>query len=129
MKKAITEILLQSSLFTDIPDVIDQKGRHLLGRYVGCVEIITDAYRLEEGGWDYVSEYYLAYQLTTGEILAVDGIPNGKDANNVFSLKHKAAIINFGWYPKGFPPEWEGYHVASAAPLALTEEEIDLLPF
>ena len=126
--KVDTNALLESNLFSNTPCVVDPKSRKLLGRYVGNVEVIEDAYRVEDG-WDYVTEYYLAYQLVTGPIIAVESIPNGKDPDKIISLKGKAFIINWGWYPVDFPSEWEGYHTAPAAPIQLTQEEMDNLPF
>ena len=102
--KADTDIIIQA-FSGNWPWPVDNKGRQLLGRFVGCVEILEDAVRDEDDEWEYLTNYYMAYQLTTGEILAVDGTPN--NFGEVFSLKGKQKLIHFGWYAQGTPDSWK----------------------
>lgn len=88
--KAQSDILLEA---LHNPAVHGRKC-DLFCSYIGAVEIAVGK---DEDG--YVSDLYIAVQLPTGEILAVD------ENNKVFSLSNEMFIIHWGYYPVDFPEE------------------------
>ena len=100
------------------------------GYWVGAVEVVVDGYQNEDG-WEYITEYFPAFQLKSGRIVYVDS-PFGSLAESfmVFSLKGKMFDIKWGFYPDDFPEEWK--HCV-ATPVTVSEGiatvEPDELPF
>lgn len=122
----ITEILMDSQLCgSTAPMPLDRRGHKILGRYIGSAEVILECVNTEEGP-EYVSDYYLAYEIVSGEIVAVDGEP-GKTPIRIRSLKSGHFILHKGVYPIGFPEEWRA--AKPATPSNAKPIEVDELPF
>lgn len=141
------------------PFIVDKEtDKVLIGRWIGSVEIVTNAFQTEDG-WDYGTEYFLAYQLLSGKIVYIDRMPEDieddivedvipckdgeiKVKRNLFdghglirtkvkSLKKEDFEIKWGWYPVNFKEEWQ-----YCAPIYVPVEEgifeaveTDQLPF
>lgn len=117
------------------PFIVDKEtDKVLIGRWIGSVEIDTNAFQTEDG-WDFGTEYFLAYQLLSGKIIYIDRMPEDieddivedvipcKDGEikvkrhlfdshelirtKVKSLKHEDFEIKWGWYPVNFKEEWQ----------------------
>lgn len=117
------------------PFIVDKEtDKVLIGRWIGSVEIVTNAFQTEDG-WDYGTEYFLAYQLLSGDIVYIDRMPEdieddiveyvvpckyGKvkvkihlfDGHRLIktkikSLKNEDFEIKWGWYPVNFKEEWQ----------------------
>lgn len=111
---------------TFIPIVRNMKGRQLHGEFIGSVEIVVGCEFDYDDGYDYVTEYFLAYRLDNGPIVAVEfHIDDLREGNTtpVFSLAKKMFSIHEGLYPDGFPEKWKGFkHIPCEM------ENVDLAP-
>ena len=85
--------LLKECMLNDA--FVGSSGRHLLGTYIGSVEVVSKM------GCDYVNgpwaetEYYLAVKLINGPIVGVN--PD----NTIFRVG-RLSKIHWGMYPEGF---------------------------
>lgn len=93
-KKVETEILLEA-LENNIC-FHGAKTEYLIASYIGAVEVVVgERWNYDEKSYE--TEYYLAVQLPSGEILGVE------NNNKVFSLHGHLYTIHWGEYPIGFP--------------------------
>ena len=112
------------------PPIIDKKtGKILIGRWIGSVEVVIDGYH-DEDGWEYVTDYFLAFQTISGKIVYVDGPVDGICPMIVYSLKGTLHDIKWGFYPDDFPKEWR-YCIAAPIgnPPGIEPVETEELPF
>ncbi len=112
------------------PAVTDMKGRLLLGKFIGTVVEAVDSYTDYDGSTEYIEEYYLAYQLLNGPIVAVEfNIDDLTEQNRipVHSLAKKMFYIQEGFYPIEFPEEWQ-YIKPAPKTDAFCSVELDNLP-
>ena len=95
-KKADTEILFEA--LNNGSCVQGRKGK-LMCSYVGTVEVVVgEVYDYESGPY-YETDYFLAGQLPSGEIIWID------NDNAAHSLSNELAEFWWGFYPDGFPEE------------------------
>ena len=97
-RKADTDILFEA---LGNGSCVNGRKSKLLCSYVGTVEIVKGLVFDEEGCPDYYSEYYLAGQLPTMEIIGID------ENNNAFSLSGEVFTVHWGFYPEGFADEYK----------------------
>lgn len=98
-KKAYTEILFEA--LNNGIEAWGNKGKLLCSCIGTCEVVVGEQWVIEHYTpcKEYETDYFLAGQLPTGEIVWID------NNNKVHSLKDDLVNIWWGYYPDGFPEE------------------------